>query len=230
MIARMDPVLAASPFASITVAPTRGVRFSTRRPPVHGVLLGPSVVALQTRVLQGGSLALPANEPHRVLELASLSGGVAYLDARWYRFEDAQRLAIKWRGFVPGHDDVRELLGDALAVTRRRVDARLLRALGALETCDLDVHEAARRAKLSDSRLTHLMTDVLGAPPRSWRTWFKLRRAIGYVVREGSTLTEAAHRAGFADSAHFTRTCRQLMGVAPARVMPKTIYSERSRT
>jgi AraC-like DNA-binding protein len=179
------------------------------------------------RILTGQALPLPANVPHRVLELTGAQGGVAYLDARWYGFADAQQLALQWSGFTPGYDDVRELLGDASAVPRRRVDGRLLRALDALESSSLEVVEAARIAKLSESRLTHLMTDSLGAPPRTWRTWLMLRRAISHAVLHGCTLTEAAHRAGFADSSHLTRTCKRLMGVAPARVMPKVLYGAR---
>lgn len=220
------PLLAVGLFASITTAPTNGVRFTPRCPPVHSVLLGASRVALYGHVLTQSALALPANVPHQVLAMPGAHGGVAYLDARWYRFEDAQELAERWRGFVPGNDDVRELLGDALAIPRRRVDSRLLRALDALETSGCEVSEAARVARLSEGRLTHLMTETLGAPPRSWRTWLKLRQAIGQAVLHGTTLTEAAHRAGFADSAHFTRSCRRLMGVAPARVMPKVVYLE----
>ena len=219
-------VLAVSPFASITVAPTRGVLFSARCPPVHSVLLGHGAVNVDGRIVSGRALALPVNVPHRVLELTGAHGGVAYLDARWYRFEDAEQLALQWSDFRPGHDDVRELLGDAIAIPRRRVDGRLLRALDVFASSSLEVHQAARAAKLSESRLTHLMTDTLGAPPRTWRTWLMLRRAISHAVR-GSTLTEAACRAGFADSAHLTRTCKRLMGVAPARVMPKTIYGTR---
>jgi AraC-like DNA-binding protein len=219
------PLLAASAFASITTAPTRGVRFSARCPPVHCVLLGRSEVALHGCVTAQTSLALPANVPHLVLSMPGAHGGVAYLDARWYRFEDVQHLAARWRGFVPGRDDVRELLGEALAVPRRRVDGRLLRALDALEATRCEVSEAAEAARMSESRLAHLMTETLGAPPRSWRTWLKLRQAIGHAVMHGTTLTEAAHCAGFADSAHFTRSCRRLMGVAPARLMPKVVYT-----
>ena len=40
------------------------------------------------------------------------------------------------------------------------------------------------------------------------------------------TLTQAAHRAGFADSAHLTRTCKQLTGVRPAQMMPRTVHVE----
>jgi len=118
---------------------------------------------------------------------------------------------------------VRELLGDAIALPQRRIDSRLLSALDALDVDGCAVVEAARAARLSESRLTHLMTDSLGAPPRTWRAWLRLRRAIGRAVL-GGTLTEAAHHARFADSAHLTRTSRQLMGVAPSQVMPKTVY------
>jgi len=34
-----------------------------------------------------------------------------------------------------------------------------------------------------------------------------------------------AQDAGFADSAHFTRTCKQLMGVRPAQMLPRTVYA-----
>jgi AraC-like DNA-binding protein len=159
-----------------------------------------------------------------VLALEGPYAGVAYLDARRYRFEDAERLARRWRGFVPGRDDLREALGDALEPPRRRVDARVLRALDALEAERLSISEVARRNSLSESRLTHLVTDTLGAPPRTWRAWFNLQRAIGERLFGSANLTQAAHRAGFADSAHLTRTCKQLTGVRPAQMMPATVY------
>ncbi|MFC9966750.1 AraC family transcriptional regulator [Nocardia ignorata] len=42
------------------------------------------------------------------------------------------------------------------------------------------------------------------------------------VVREGGSLTEAAHAAGFADSAHLTRTCRELIGITPTEALIAT--------
>ena len=176
------------------------------------------------RVDSPGSIALPANVPHTVLDLQGPFAGVAYLDARRYRFEDAQRLAEAWRGFVPGRDDLREAMGDAVKLPERRVDPRLLRALAALEQDRVSVAEAALRVDLSESRLTHLMSETLGAPPRIWRTWFTLRRALHETLFGAVNLTQAAHLAGFADSAHLTRTCKQLMGVRPAQMLPGTLY------
>lgn len=218
------PTLALGPHVALSTAPTAGVRLFARCPPVHSVIIGHCRLALRGAVQLTRSVALPANTPHAVLALEGPYASVAYLDARRYSFADAQQLAHRWRGFDPATDDLREAFADALAPARRRVDARLLRALDALDLERLTVAEAAQRVGLSASRLTHLMTDTLGAPPRCWRAWFKLRRAIGEKVFAGATLTEAAHRAGFADSAHLTRTCKQLTGVTPARMLPATAY------
>jgi AraC-like DNA-binding protein len=218
-------VLVVNSRAALTGARTAGVRLFERCPPVHSVLLGRSrLEAAGRRIDSPNSIALPANTAHTVLELQTPFACVAYLDARRYRFEDAQRLADAWRGFVPGHDDLREAMGDALRVPERRVDARVLRALAALETAAPGVAEAAARVGLSDSRLTHLTTEILGAPPRVWRTWFKLQRALHETLFGTANLTQAAHRAGFADSAHLTRTCKRLTGVRPARMLPQTVY------
>lgn len=218
-------VLALSPHAAITTARTAGVRLFQRCPPTHSVLLGSCRLSHAGRVQATRAISLPAGAPHTVLAFQHESASVAYLDPRRYSYEDAVFLAQRWRGFVPGRDNVRELLGDALARPRRRIDARLLRALEVLESSSADVPSAARAAGLSESRLTHLISDTLGTPPRTWRAWFKLRHAIGHITFGGDNLTQAAHRAGFVDSAHLTRTCKQLMGVAPARVLPRTVYT-----
>ena len=169
----------------------------------------------------GDVTAIPANVPH-ALTLDGPYAGVAYLDARHYRFEDVRRLARLWAGFVPGVDSIQEAFGDAQKVPRRRLDARLSRALDILDTDDDEtVRECAARVGLSESRLTHLMVDELGAPPRTWRRWLKLRRAIGATVLRGTNLTQAAHDAGFTDSAHLTRTCKQLTGVLPSQMLPR---------
>lgn len=224
--ARFDhtSALALAPYVAISTAETAGVRLFRRCPPVHSVILGGCRVAYGGRVETTRVLALPAGTPHTPLALDGAHATVAYLDARRFRFEDVVSLTRRWHRFVPGHDDVRELLGEALACPRRRVDRRVLRALELLEASALDVPAAARGVGLSESRLTHLVSDTLGTPPRTWRAWFKLRHAIGRTMLHGDNLTRAAQHAGFVDSAHLTRTCKQLMGVAPARVLPRSLH------
>ena len=48
------------------------------------------------------------------------------------------------------------------------------------------------------------------------------------VVAGGASLTAAAHEAGFADSAHFSRTFRRMFGVAAAALKGKRIGVQRS--
>ncbi|MBC8069472.1 MAG: hypothetical protein IAG13_14140, partial [Deltaproteobacteria bacterium] len=158
------------------------------------------------------------------LKLAGPHAAVAYLDARRHCWGDVQRLARAWRGFVPGRDDLREAFGDTLATPQHAIDPRVLRALDAMEAEGLDVAAAASRVRLSSSRLTHLVTETLASPPRIWGAWFKLQRALARTLLFGDTLTAAAHHADFADSAHLTRTCKHLMGVRPAMMLPQTVY------
>ncbi|APR77484.1 Transcriptional regulator, AraC family protein [Minicystis rosea] len=100
-------------------------------------------------------------------------------------------------------DAASSTLPDALARANE-----VLRANGTL-------HEAARRAGLSPSRLSHVFSSVVGAPPARARVWHRLRRAL-VAVGEGASVTEAAHEAGFSDASHFSRVCRASIGIAPS--------------
>lgn len=76
--------------------------------------------------------------------------------------------------------------------------------------------EAAARAHgLSSSRLGHLFSAQVGVPFRPFALWLRLRGALACVA-SGANLTEAAHGAGFADSAHLTRTFRRMFGITPS--------------
>lgn len=75
--------------------------------------------------------------------------------------------------------------------------------------------DAARRVALSKDRLRHLFVEQTGLPLRSYLLWLRMTRAIE-AFAAGSSLTEAAHQAGFADSAHFSRTFRRMFGTKAA--------------
>lgn len=217
--------LVVGPGIALSCAETAGVPLFERCPPAHSVLIGHCRLAAgssSSAEIQGAT-AIPAGTSHQVLSYASSHGGVAYLDARRFSFRDAQHLATAWSGFVMGRDDLREAVGDAMKLPSRRVDARLLRAIDCVEE-GTTVVEAAARVRLSASRLTHLMSDELGVSPRAFSVWFKLQRAIHHALFSGGNLTDAAHAAGFADSAHLTRTCKQLMGVRPGRMLPQRVH------
>lgn len=67
----------------------------------------------------------------------------------------------------------------------------------------------------SPSRLAHRFREATGVPLRRYVLWCRLRAAVEAAMR-GKSLTEAAHRSGFADSAHLSRTFRAMFGVAPS--------------
>jgi AraC-like DNA-binding protein len=73
----------------------------------------------------------------------------------------------------------------------------------------------AARVGISASRLTHLFTEQVGISLRRYVLWLRLRIAITRV-QAGDDLTGAAHGAGFTDSAHLTRTTREMFGLPPS--------------
>ncbi len=75
--------------------------------------------------------------------------------------------------------------------------------------------DAARLVGLSPGRARHLFVAQTGIPFRRWFLWRRLTHAVDRYAR-GESLTDAALGAGFADSAHFSRTFRAMFGVTAA--------------
>lgn len=98
-------------------------------------------------------------------------------------------------------DDV--LVSHTIANIRRSLDGPIT-----LATLAKAVHR-------SPSRLAHRFRKATGVSMRRYVLWCRLRAALDAALR-GSSLTEAAHLAGFADSAHLSRTFRAMFGVAPS--------------
>jgi AraC family transcriptional regulator len=98
------------------------------------------------------------------------------------------------------------------------LDRRVLRVIEALQGDDegpSDLGGFARAAGLSTDRLGHLFSEQVGLPFRTYLLWNRLQRALR-LLTEGTSLTAAAHQAGFADSAHLSRTFRRMFGIAPS--------------
>ncbi|MFO1479675.1 MAG: helix-turn-helix transcriptional regulator [Turneriella sp.] len=81
----------------------------------------------------------------------------------------------------------------------------------------IPVERLAELAGISPSRLAHLFKEHVGIPIRKFRAWARLKTAA-LLLKEGANLTEAAHGAGFYDSAHFTNTFRENFGLPPSAV------------
>src|SRR3990167_9284729 len=79
----------------------------------------------------------------------------------------------------------------------------------------VSLSDAAAVSGLSASRLRHLFVEQTGLPFKTYQLWLRLTRAVECFA-VGASLTEAAHEAGFSDSAHLSRTFRRMFGIAPA--------------
>ncbi len=77
--------------------------------------------------------------------------------------------------------------------------------------------DAAKVAGLSPDRLRHIFVRHTGLPFRTYVLWLRLLKALE-AFSHGESLTQAAHMAGFADSAHLSRTFRRTFGVAAAEL------------
>lgn len=82
----------------------------------------------------------------------------------------------------------------------------------------LSLEDVARAAHLSPGRLRHLFVQETGTTFRAYVVWQRLLNATEAVM-DGDSWTDAAHAAGFADSAHLSRSFRRMFGVSPTMIV-----------
>ncbi len=138
-------------------------------------------------------------------------------------------LGLIWSRPVPTDGDLAQLGGDVLerffgpAGSGGGIDTRIARVLDWLPKAPderASAAEAAAIACLSESRFSHLFVEEVGLPFRTFVLWRRLMRAVERISG-GDSLTVAAHHAGFADSAHFSRTFHRMFGL-PATALELT--------
>lgn len=113
-----------------------------------------------------------------------------------------------------GHTLLAQLAPGSERDERPEVRVRKMRAWAAarLET-PVSLEDVAKHVGLSPGRARHLFVDQTGLPFRTYLLWLRLMRAV-QLFSAGSSLTSAAHGAGFSDSSHFSRTFRRMFGIA----------------
>jgi AraC-like DNA-binding protein len=97
-------------------------------------------------------------------------------------------------------------------------DERILRAVKYVNehlSAPITLADVARVAFLSPSRFRHLFGEQTGMALKQYVLW---RRFVSVWQHRmsGASLSDAAHAAGFADSAHLTRTSRRMFGFPPS--------------
>lgn len=127
--------------------------------------------------------------------------------------------AIAERAIAREH--ARIVVGELLGVrSRLEADARIVEAIRCMRDTPARAHRLAdlgKRAGLSPSRFLHLFKAETGVPLRRYRIWNRIG-AASRAIAQGQSLTEAAHGAGFASSAHFSSAFRDMFGMAPSEL------------
>ena len=112
-------------------------------------------------------------------------------------------------------DAIAELSG----VTRpsAATDTRVLKAIAYVREHlaePISLSSIAAAVGLSPGRLRHLFVSETGVSCKAFVLWERLNVALALGFG-GTSWTEAAHATNFADSAHLSRTCRRMFGLAP---------------
>jgi AraC-like DNA-binding protein len=78
----------------------------------------------------------------------------------------------------------------------------------------LSLQDLAGVSGLPPSRLLRAFARAVGLSPHAYQRQVRLRHATT-LIRAGTSISDAALAAGFADQAHFTRLFRRTMGIPP---------------
>lgn len=103
----------------------------------------------------------------------------------------------------------------------RTYDPRIAEVLSLLKASMPEAPSAqhlGEQVGLSEGRLIHLFSEQVGVPLRRYVLWLRIRHVV-FCLATHKNLTDAAHEAGFADSAHLTRVFRSMFGHAPSHLL-----------
>lgn len=81
---------------------------------------------------------------------------------------------------------------------------------------NIRLQELADLTGLSQSYFSHAFKASTGMAPHKWQMRARIARVKSLLGQPGTSLTEVATAAGFADQAHFTRVFKRMVGTTPA--------------
>jgi AraC-like DNA-binding protein len=184
-----------------------------------------AVIFVEPETAEGRALsARLAGTPQCIDPSEAVRIPVARLEHAWRVEQTAEAVERACRALVG------ELAGTAAGPEPS--DTRVLLAIAHIVARINDapsLEEVASLVNLSPSRFRHLFVAETGMPMRTYVLWRRLLHVWSLLMR-GETLTSAAHAAGFADSAHLSRTARAMFGLPPSVLQMKGPLSARTRT
>lgn len=181
-----------------------------------------TVLFIEPETAQGRALAERLQGKPEILEADTAARVAGQLEQAWRGECSADALQAVYLQFV---QDL------SRTAPRTPSDARVLAAIASIRQRgghSVSLDEVAQAAHLSPSRFRHLFVQETGMPLRTYLLWRKLLH-VWSLLMEGQTLVAAAHDAGFADSAHLSRTARSMFGVPPSILQMGGPLSTRAR-
>jgi AraC family transcriptional regulator len=181
-----------------------------------------AVLFVEPETPEGKALSARLQGQLELLDADLISVGAERLDRAW-RIEQSYE-AVK----AVCLDLVREISRTA---PREPSDPRVLAAVEYIRhrvDQTILLPEVAKATNLSPGRFRHLFVEQTGMPLRTYVLWRRLLH-VWTLLMQGETLSTAAHAAGFADSAHLSRTARSMFGLAPSALNMNGPLSARLR-
>lgn len=170
----------------------------------------------------------PESREGRKLQLRTRDEGVVALDATSLK-EEAAALSAAYESRASDAElialtrKVITKIAGAQPVPAEPADARVGQAIELIRARlggSISLSSIASAVHLSPDRFRHLFLEETGVGLRPYVLWLRLETALSAYVA-GSSLTDAAHAGGFADSAHLSRTFKRMFGIAPGSVRPE---------
>nr|WP_218583226.1 helix-turn-helix domain-containing protein [Pseudomonas atagonensis] len=184
----------------------------------HQIILAPerpATVLLEGEVVSASRLLIVSNVRHAIVEAPDPLFTV-YAEPLMFAADTLRDALFNAELTLP------ELHRAICQCPRRSLsDSRIERALAAVDASLSDkvaARAVADTANLSLSQLQRLLVSQVGLPVRRLVLWRRLRRAMAAILA-GDPVTLAAHSAGFADSAHFSRSLKKLFGVTARQAL-----------
>jgi AraC family transcriptional regulator len=179
-------------------------QFETRDATVAHLFVEPETAQGRALQLRPGDAAVTSLSPEEHAAIARILQSACRLSTTDAAVAQAAQDAINWLANT--------------APPSVQVDVRIQRAIAYVQKNLRDtvaMSDAASAAALSPSRFRHLFLQQTGSAFRVYVLWLRLNVAIETAMT-GKSWTEAAHQAGFTDSAHLTRTFKRMFGISPA--------------
>jgi AraC-like DNA-binding protein len=146
---------------------------------------------------------------------SEMAGASASLFSTWRRHGHGDETAQAAR------DVIEALTGKTMKVVYDERVAKAIRYINDHLDGPLTLTEIAGNAFLSPTRFRHLFVEETGTAIRPYVLWRRFLHAWE-VIRQGDSISAAAHKAGFADAAHLTRTSQRMFGFAPSLLLVRT--------